>query len=94
MTQIYTWVYRGKTTNQLYSWAQSALPPVAFDGNGQLLEYFPFNGETVVQCAQSGEVRRSTKGNPNPLEGVSIYGLPLNDVYSPGINPSPWESDV
>jgi hypothetical protein len=83
LSQIYTWYYRGKTTLKLYSWAQSALPAVAFDSNGQLLEYFTFNGETVVQATQSGEVRRSTKGNPGP-----------GDPYSPGINPSPWESNV
>jgi hypothetical protein len=79
---IYQYVYKGKTTNMLYKFAPSQVPSAVLDQYGNLLEYGTYNGETIVWASQTGEVRRSTKGD-NPT-----------DPYSPGIAVSPWESNV
>lgn len=79
----YQYVFRGKTTLMLYKFANIAIPATLLDQYGNILEYGPFNGETIVLCAQDGEVRRSVKGNPSP-----------SDPYGFGIAVSPWESNV
>lgn len=79
----YQYVFRGKTTLMLYKFANVSIPATLLDQYGNILEYGPFNGETIVLCAQDGEVRRSVKGNPSP-----------SDPYGFGIAVSPWESNV
>jgi hypothetical protein len=79
----YQYVYKGKTTLMLYKFSPSQVPSAVLDQHGNLLEYGTYNGETIVWCAQDGEVRRSVKGSPGPT-----------DPYGFGINVSPWESSV
>jgi hypothetical protein len=79
----YQYVFRGKSTLMLYKFANSAIPSTLLDPAGNILEYGPYNGETIVLCAQDGEVRRSVKGTPGP-----------SDPYGFGIASSPWESNV
>lgn len=79
----YQYVYRGKTTKMLYKFSPSQVPTALLDQFGNLLEYGTYNGETLVLCAQDGEVRLSSKGSPGP-----------DDPYGFGIAVSPWESNV
>ena len=83
MGTTYQYVYRGKTTNMLYKFAPVGVPPSLLDPYGNLMEYGTYDGETLVLCAQDGEVRRSVKGSPDS-----------HDPYGFSVVASPWESNV
>lgn len=81
-SSTYGYTFRGKTSNKLYRFAIVAMPASLLNPAGGILEFGTYNGETIVLCNQSGEVRRSTKAN----DPQNPYGV--------GVNSSPWESNV